>query len=171
MGVAIAVLVGIAWLIVRGIEKEPALVGSLLTAASAVVAVGWSRNLDRKAEAEQARREQMWPRYAELIERVRTATEEQDPEESAKFWKDLATALILYAPPAVIDAQLRLSRHFLAIADPTVPEREAMLLLDRLYRAIRADLGHDDKKLAQGNLLRLYITDIDTLIGPFKPMT
>jgi hypothetical protein len=44
-----------------------------------------------------------------------------------------------------------------------------MDLVERLYRAMRADLGHDDKNLAAGDLLRLYITDVDDLMGPFQP--
>jgi hypothetical protein len=167
--IAVAFIGGAGWLIVRGVEKEPALVGSLLTAASAVVAVAISRNMEKRAELRQIHRDQMTPLYAELIDRVRTAIEDQDPAEAEKFWKGLASRLILFGPPSVIKAQLVLSRHFEQIEAPFAPDPKAMLLLERLYRAIRADLGHDDKDLDQGDLLRLYITDIDEVIGPFNP--
>jgi hypothetical protein len=165
--IGLGLLAGAAWLIVRGVEKDPALVGSLLTAASAVVAVSVSRTMEKKAELRQVHREHMAPLYAELLERVRTV--DQDEAEAEAFWRGLSSRLILYGPPSVIKAQLTLSRYLGQMGSPLVPNREMMELLERLYRAMRADLGHDDKGLDEGDLLRLYITDIDEVIGPFNP--
>jgi hypothetical protein len=165
--VALALIGGIGWVVVRGIEKEPALVGSLATAMSAVVAVSVARNMEKRAELRQVHREQMAPLYAQLIERVRTV--DQDEDEAAAFWTDLSSRLILYGPAPVIRAHLALSRHVAAAEQSGVPDMTMMLTLERLYRAMRADLGHDDKELQSGDLLRLYVTDIDDLIGPFKP--
>lgn len=140
--------------------------GSLATATSAVIAVSVSRTMDKRAELKQAHREQMAPMYRELIERVRTV--EQDPEAASTFWKDFSVRMTLYGPPEVIKAQLALSRQIEANAGLLEPSIPTMLRLEQLYRAIRADLGHNDRSLGQGDLLRLYITDLDDLMGPFE---
>jgi hypothetical protein len=162
---ALALLGAGAWLLIREFDKDPALVGSLLTAAGAVVTVVVGRSLDKRAELRQAHREQMAPLYLELIERVKTV--DQDDEEAAEFWRDLSTRLVLYGPAPVIRAQIALSRHIAAVGENV--DAATPVLLERLYRAMRADLGHDDKDLPSGDLLRLYITDIDDLLGPFVP--
>jgi hypothetical protein len=89
---ALVIIGGVVWLLARGVEKDPALVGALLTAGSAVVAVTAGRSLDRRAESKRLHREQMAPLYAELIERLQTA--DQDSEEAAAFWTDLSRRLI-----------------------------------------------------------------------------
>lgn len=159
-------LIGGAWLLIIGIRREPALVGAALTASGAVIAVMVGRWLDRRAESSQMHREQMAPMYSELIKRFQLSEPDAEPDPS--FWTDLSRNMILYGPTTVIRANIRLRRHLASLGEPAELDRKTMVLLDDLYRAIRADLGHDDSKLNEGDLLRLYITDIDELIGPFE---
>ena len=48
-------------------------------------------------------------------------------------------------------------------------DRDGMLLTEKLFREIRKDMGHNDKSLGLGDLQRLYITDIDNVLGSFEP--
>ena len=43
--------------------------------------------------------------------------------------------------------------------DPTI-----LLEWEKVVRAIRADLGHDDSKLLPGDLLRVFVFDIDRVL-------
>ena len=44
-----------------------------------------------------------------------------------------------------------------------------MLLYEALLREIRKDMGHNDRNLGLGDLQRLYVTDLDDVLGPFQP--
>ena len=86
--VALAVLAGVSggvvWLIVRGIDSNPGLVGSLATAGGAVVAVVLGRSYDKRRELRQAHREQIAPLYEELLDVIRNI-EDHGEEDLAKF--------------------------------------------------------------------------------------
>jgi hypothetical protein len=49
------------------------------------------------------------------------------------------------------------------------PTQTGILLYERVLREIRKDMGHKDRNLGTGDLQRLYITDLDDVIGPFEP--
>jgi len=49
-----------------------------------------------------------------------------------------------------------------------VPDRTGFLLYERVLREIRADMGHKDRDLGTGDLQRLYVTDVNEIIGPFQ---
>ena len=36
-----------------------------------------------------------------------------------------------------------------------------MFAMEEVYRAIRKDLGHDDNRLKKGDILGLFVNDID----------
>jgi hypothetical protein len=156
---------GVIWLIVRGIESNPSVVGSLATAAGAVVAVVAGRSFDKRRELRQAHRERIAPLYEELIDVIRNI-EDHEEAELEKFFKDLAGKLIMYSPAHVIKAWIALSRHTW-LQDGT--DRPGMLLVEGLLRQIRKDMGHHDRSLGLGDLQRLYVTDADDVLGPFSP--
>lgn len=167
LGIALVVAVfgGFVWLIVRGIDTDPGLVGALATAASAVIAVVVGRHLDRKQELQQKRRELLEPFYKSLVERIRNA-EQHQPEDMVEFFKQFSVQLILSAPSDLIKAWIELSRHEWP-ADGVDPE--GFLLYEQVLREIRKDLGHNDSKLGPGDLQRLYVNDLDHVLGPFTP--
>jgi hypothetical protein len=162
--VLIGVVGGAVWLIVRGIESNPSLVGSLATAASAVVAVVAGRSFDKRRELRQAHREQIAPLYEELIDVIRNV-EDHGEAELEQFFKALAGRLIMYSPAHVIKAWIALSRHTWREDGADKP---GILLVEALLRQIRKDLGHHDRALGVGDLQRLYITDTDDVLGPFE---
>lgn len=155
---------GLIWLIVRGIESDPGLVGSLATAAGAVVAVVAGRSFDKRRELRQAHRERISPLYEELIDVIRNI-EDHGEAELQKFFKDLANKLIMFSPAHVIKAWIALNRHTWR-QDGT--DKAGMLLVEALLRQIRKDMGHHDRSLGMGDLQRLYITDADDVLGPFQ---
>jgi hypothetical protein len=165
MVVLIAAAAGVIWLIVRGIESDPGLVGSLATAAGAVVAVVAGRSFDKRRELRQAHRERIAPLYEELVDVIRNI-EDHGEDELQKFFKDLANKLIMFSPASVIKAWIALSRH---TWQQDGADKAGMLLIEAFLRQVRKDMGHHDRSLGLGDLQRLYITDADDVLGPFSP--
>ena len=167
--VVIVVLVGavggVVWVVIRGIESNPSLVGSLATAASAVIAVVVGRSFDKRRELRQAHRERIAPLYDELIDIIRNV-EERSQEDLAPFFKGLAGQLIMHGPSNVIKAWIVFDRH---TWKGDGQDKEGMEQVENLLRAIRKDMGHGDRNLDFGDLQRLWVTDLDNLLGPFKP--
>lgn len=173
----------VGWAIVKGVEAEPSVVGSLMTAAAAVIGVIVGRFWEKKLDLRQSHREQMMPIYEKLF--VRTTQGELPPkifmseewsddeslsdEERAEradfaFFMEVKRKLVLYGPAAVI-------REWNEWAS-TIPDdaelvnASHMLGWEKVLLTIREDLGHNNAGLRSGDLLRLYITDFDESIAP-----
>jgi hypothetical protein len=167
----LALAVGAVWLIVRGIEESPGLVGTFVTAGSAVVAVSLPRVYEQRRERQQQHRERMAPMYEELITRMREFPSEEPENKAREFWVGLHVNLITWAPASVIKAWIAWSRSP-TFKDPDNPTSEELrvqfLATERVLRAIRAELGLKDSALGVGDLQRLYINDLDDVLGPFR---
>src|SRR5919109_3276369 len=94
--------------VIRGSVEEPAIVGSLATAASAIIVVTLQQRGQRRDAVEQARRERLQPTYESLVEIIRELAEPDDPSKvDAKLkgvMADLQDTFLLWASSAVIDA-------------------------------------------------------------------
>jgi hypothetical protein len=148
------------WAVVEGIEHDPALVGSLVTGLFGLLAAIAQRHWEKKQELERLHRAEMAPIYEELVDRLKRNPEEQAAAEAenAEFFKRVTTNLIIHGSTNVIKAWLLWVRR----GPSTDPEDLTMMLgYEDILKAIRADLGHNDAGLAPGDLLRLYVNDID----------
>jgi hypothetical protein len=156
--IAVALVAAGIWLVVRGVEAEPSVVGSLATAASAVIAVVWSRSREQKAQLAQSHREQMAPIYEQLFMHVTRLVDsggEPSPDQ-LEFYRDLHRKLLFYGSTPVINAWLTWTRG----DSPVDGDPAAMLRFERVLFAIRADLGHDNSGLQPGDLLRTTSTTL-----------
>jgi hypothetical protein len=168
-GVAISVaIVGlVAWAFIESVQAEPAVVGAVATAVLGVAGVVWQQRQSEKARVREAHRDRMTPVYHELLKRVwqQTGQESQQPaEDVAEFMRDLkARQLILGAPREMIRAFNCWEREARA-----AQEKEDNIALvfawEELLRAIRRDLGHDDSGLPRGELLRVFMDDLDQFL-------
>jgi hypothetical protein len=162
------VVVGLfAWGFVEAIQAEPAVVGAVATAALGVVGVAWQQRQSEKARLREAHRDRVTPAYHELLKLVwqqANPTTQQPPEEVEEFMRDLkARQLVLGAPKEMIEAFNRWERDAKAAqeADDSVALAFAW---EELLRAMRRDLGHDDSGMERGELLRVFMTDIDEFL-------
>jgi hypothetical protein len=154
---ALAIIGVAAWAVVRGIDKDPGVVGPFATALGAVAVVLVQRNREKRQELEKAHREQMAPIYEELVTKLKDydATKQAS---NIKFFKSAQTKLLLYGPTPVLKAWIA----WLRTGTSNDLENPALLLAyERLLVAVRADLGHDNAGLEPGDLLRVYVNDID----------
>jgi hypothetical protein len=70
------------------------------------------------------------------------------------------------APSGLIKAWITFGRHTWR---QDGLDKEGMEKVEKLLRAIRKDMGHTDRDLDLGDLQRLWITDLDNVLGSFKP--
>ena len=168
----------VGWALIKAVEAEPAVVGSLLTAFSAVIAVVIGQHWQQKLQLRQTHRDEMLPLYAKFVNQIRQAGDTTHKEratgdpgdptvfpETAKFLEEFKYTLLLRGPAPVIKAVHRFGQAADEL-DVNADEKDpsALLAYEALLRAIRDDLGHDDSSLKEGDLLRLFVTDIDDFL-------
>lgn len=167
MAISVAIVGLVAWAFIEAVQAEPAVVGAVATAVLGVAGVIWQQRQSEKARLREAHRDRMTPVYHELLKRVwqQAGQESQEPaEEVAEFMRDLkARQLILGAPREMIRAFNRWERE--AKAAQEKDDNIALVFAwEELLRAMRRDLGHDDSGLPRGELLRVFMDDIDQFL-------
>jgi hypothetical protein len=158
--IAFGLIALVVWAIVRGVEHDPGVVGPFATAAAAVAVVVAQRNFEKRREVERSHREQMTPIYEELVSSLKDM-ENRTEEQNMRFFKDLQTKLLIYGPTPVVKQWLAWQRTGIP-DDDTDPS--ALLTYEQVLFAVRADPGHDNSGLGAGDLLRLYVNDIDEML-------
>lgn len=167
-GVAISLaIVGLfSWGFIEAVQADAAVVGAVATAALGVAGVVWQQRQSEKARLREAHRDRMTPVYHELLKRVWQQAgqgSEEPSEEVVEFMRDLkARQLILGAPKEMIQAFNRWERE--AKATQERGDSVAFVAWEELLRAMRRDLGHDDSGLPLGELLRVFMNDLDAFL-------
>jgi hypothetical protein len=168
-GVAISLaIVGLfAWGFIEAVQAEPAVVGAVATAVLGVAGVVWQQRQSERARLREAHRDRVTPAYHELLKLVWQQTNPATQQKSAEveeFMRDLkARQLVLGAPKEMIEAFNRWERDAKAAqeADDSIA---LVFAWEELLRAMRRDLGHDDSGMARGELLRVFMTDLDEFL-------
>ena len=139
--------------------------------ASLVVTRVW----ERQRAIEEQHRQHKLPIYEEFIAfwfraLMHEQTEEDPPSdvEMARFLSDFTQRLTLWGSEEVLReyGQFRLfsSLHAAGGEDASDGSTELMFKFEQLLLAIRNDLGHSNNDLVRGDLLRLWINDIDDFL-------
>jgi hypothetical protein len=167
MAISIAIVGLVAWAFIEAVQAEPAVVGAVATAVLGVAGVVWQQRQSEKARLREAHRDRMTPVYHELLKRVwqQAGPKTQQPaEDVAEFMRDLKSRqLMLGAPSAMIRAFNRWEREAKA-AQEKGDNIALVFAWEELLRAIRCDLGHDDSGLPRGELLRVFMDDLDQFL-------
>jgi hypothetical protein len=167
LATSIAIVGLFAWAFIEAVQAEPAVVGAVATAVIGVAGVIWQQRQSEKARLREAHRDRMTPAYHALLKRVwqQAGQESQEPPEKvAEFMRDLkARQLVLGAPREMIQAFNRWEREAKA-AQEKGDNIALVFAWEELLRAMRRDLGHDDSGLPRGELLRVFMDDIDEFL-------
>jgi hypothetical protein len=101
---AIGVFGLVVWAFVRGVEADPALVGTISTALLGFAGLVYQRSRERSQELEKGHRAEMSPIYEQLVEMIKGIDEfAAKPEaEQIAFFKEIATKLTLHGPSPVV---------------------------------------------------------------------
>lgn len=189
LAILLSVLVGALWLLyivlraafnaVIGMESDivAALVTVSVTGLLSVLSLVLSKRMEVRAAINRDLRERKLPVYEKLIsfmfQRVMFADKlgkkRADDAEVMKFMADVVDELIVWGADGVVkgfvDFRMGAVKGDNSEASPGV---ELLFLYEKLLFEIRKDLGHDNKGMGQGTLLRLFINDVDKYLPSIK---
>ena len=196
VGLAVGARWGLTWLF-DGVDPtvSAAIVAAAATTLVSVLGVTLGRFLERRHQIDLELREQKVPIYTEFVEGLLTvfasANASSDDQEDAAIsasHTNMSSAKTIDAVPASAE-QLDLL-EFLTRMTPKLmiwgsndvivkwsqfrrgadkhPPIDYMFMMEDLLTAIRKDLGHSGGGIARGDLLGLYINDIDDHLPPGK---
>ncbi len=179
--IAIAITFAIAVMILEN-DIAVAIVTAGATIFVSVFSAVWARNSEKAQAIEQQIREKKTPVYEKFIgiafdiiwssrnqanqeqnepaqrrqQKDRTKAEAPNPVERLQ---ELTPDLIIWGTDEVIASWVEFRR---AAANPNKDNpMEIMLVFEAFMGAIRKDLGHKDDELKKGDLLKIFINDID----------
>jgi hypothetical protein len=162
----LVLLVGSIVLLVVGLIEEPTLATPLATVVAAVLAVVAGQAYSRSQETKAAHREELLPLYASFMLAIHGSTRREAAEEVGEAIEELEPALWLRGPAPVIQAYNDWDRQLALIGDADDIAPEHWVALEKLMRAIRADLGLNDSDLPMGELLRVAMRDAEEVVAP-----
>ncbi|MFF1872963.1 hypothetical protein [Kitasatospora herbaricolor] len=148
---------------------DPTISAAAVTAmATVIVAVATlviGRYIEKRKAIEAEIRTSKIPVYSRLVSGLFTLLlqTEAGPQQTAvaeALFRDLTPDLITWSSDEVL---IEWSRFKRTVAD--LPPEEAVFALEGLLMAIRRDYGHKGTKVKDGDLLGLFINDIDTHIA------
>lgn len=171
---SIVFAVGIIWLLYSSVRfvwttlssANPSLAVGIIAAGSTVfvslATVLISKRLEQNAAIKNQHREKKIPIYEELLTFLfRVARAARDggknmptEEEIADFMFPFLQKLIIWGSDDVVLA-------FVKFRDPALQPNNILFAVEDIWSAIRKDLGHSNKGISKGMLLRLIINDID----------
>ena len=89
-------------------------------------------------------------------------------KETSEFMSDFTQRIMVWGSDDVLAAWAKLRRFSLDELAKTREPMEPVFLYEDLIKTIRRDLGHKNKGLERGDVLALFVNDIDKYI-PKKP--
>lgn len=138
---------------------------AIITAAASVYVVVKTKQSDRKKEIEQELRKQKAPIYEDfssfLFKLLKSEKMGRPPsgKEMLDFIVKFHQRLLVWGDDAVIKEWSNFKRFS---NDPEKQKNfEIVFQVERILFAIRADMGHSNKGLKAGDLLALFVNDID----------
>jgi hypothetical protein len=137
------------------------------TVLISVITLVWSQRADRRRAIEQTAREQKLGVYDELLQfwlELTLSADEFTPEELVERWKNFNRerlhTVVLWLPEPVLAAYNRF-RSTTVPGELAADSYDLIFAFEDLLLAIRKDLGHSNAGINRGDLLRLWINDVD----------
>ncbi len=174
-GLVVAVLVGVGYILVESVNIFKGLDSQLKASTIQVVGIIGvaivtyfaNKSIERKRTIEASLREQkrkMYDDYIKFFYKVfhgERIGDKPTEDEIMKFFADKNPELTTYGSNAVIkklgEMRLKLSNN-----------PEAMFVVEDVMVEMRKDLGHSKWGYTKGDILRLFINDIDNYLGKRK---
>lgn len=156
--------------LVLSLQKEvaAAIIAAMSTIIVSVLSITIGKYYERKMIIEQELREKKIPIYEEFIEfyfkllmSSKFKGEKMSEKEMTKFFMKFTQKLTVWGSDDVVYQWSKIRRK---IIENRNNPKDNILELEKLLLAIRKDTGHKNKYLNQGDLLGLFINDIDEYI-------
>lgn len=168
-----------SWLTWKGFaslssQVAATLVVGLITASASIFAVIKSKQAEHRRDIENDLRKQKAPIYEEFssfLFKVLMASktgEAISEEETLQFVVDFNRKLIVWGEDNVIREWSNFKRlHEVSDSPPIL----TVIAIEKILYAIRADMGHKNKGLGQGDLLAIFINDVHAYLREHAPQT
>lgn len=145
-------------------QVDPAIVGGVLTASSAVVisalTLAFGRYFEKKRELEALHREKKIPIYAEFLEGLfntfygAKSNKRVDGVALLQKWQ---MRIALWGGPEVVNAYV----HWAKVLRKGIPNVDTVNATNALVLAIRRELGHNDRRIVKNLFARFILREYD----------
>jgi len=167
--VLLLALVGAAgWIVYTSITEAPVVVAAVVTGLLAILGLGVQRFFEQQREDARNRRERMAPIYEQLVAQIHLASDGAKDVDISSFFGELSQSLQLWGSPAVVQAfntwRARTIEHGTLVENGEAGEDALVTMLlayEDLLLVTRTDLGVSNDGLDSGDILRIFINDID----------
>jgi hypothetical protein len=168
--VLVGLIVGGAWgawkvITIPSPQVAATIVAGVVTVLVSVFSVLWSKRVERQREIEQEQRQQKIPVYEEFIAFLfrilladKLGEQKVTEQEMMKFVSGFAQKIMIWGSDDVLHRYAVFRRMGSATGLETVVAVESLLF------AIRADVGHRNKNLKTGDLLSIFVNDIESFL-------
>ncbi|HEY9060821.1 MAG TPA: hypothetical protein VIO64_10025 [Pseudobacteroides sp.] len=154
-----------------GLPKEVGapIIAAFATIVVSVITVTGGKYLEKKITVEKELREKKIPVYTDFMEflfKILVNTREDEPldeKEILKFMESFTKNLIIWGADDVILNWSKYRMHNQR-NNTSANYLNGLLQLEKVLLAIRKDTGHKNKNLKEGDLLSLFINDIDKIL-------
>lgn len=183
-GLSVGLVGGLIWFVIAQIRSLDSEVAAAVITASATVTVSvvvivLGRYFEKKRELEVHAREKKIPLYEEFIDfwfRVLYAEKmgDQPPTEKEllRAMVDFTRRSTVWASDEVIRKWREVRLQYVALGVQSQIQSAASIAalfgFEEMLMEMRKDTGHPRTRLARGDLLGLFIDDIDTYLAEFK---
>lgn len=168
----------LSWFYNQILSVDPRISAALVTGLLAIVATSLTitipKYLEKKMEVEEHLREKKSETYKELVELLfkilmgNKTGEALEEKEVIKTMSKFTENLILWGSEEVIKAYKDFRIYFMNRKPGDKLTLDAINIMENLLFAIRKDMGHKNKHLKQGDILSLFINDLDKVLGRLK---
>jgi len=146
-----------------------AIVAGIVTVTVSVASLLVSRRLENRAQVIKENREKKIPVYEDLLKFMSNLLManklgiQVTDKETIEFMSDFTQRFMVWGSDEVVEAFGQFRRT------STVPKElqkpiELMFRYEELILAIRKDLGHGNKDIKRGDILSLFVNDIDNYL-------
>lgn len=133
-----------------------------MTGLGSILALVISKAWETRAHIQQDLRTKKPPVYEKIVKTLfrvvfaeKIGEKRPDERELVRFFAEATEQLTIWGSDQLVGAFSEFRSG--AISDP----QETIFAFERLLLAIRKDLGHNNQNLGRGDILRLFVNDID----------
>lgn len=188
VGIAIGCLGVLGWIVIKMFswfteakaDVKLSVVSAVLTALAAIVTVLIAKKKEKEADFRRAQYQEKLGTYQNFVrdviakfflptpqnlknEKEKKQYDEKKIASQIKGIQDFIPNVILWGDGAVIHETSCWMRFLRNQGSPDVIN--AMKQIEPVLKAIREDLGHSNKKIEEGDILRLFIVDYDETLA------
>ena len=159
------------------INIKVAVISFIGTAIVSVVTIVISKHIEKEADFRRAQYQEKLKTYQIFVDDIFASTfldssaknnntsQERKLQKQSEAVKKFIKNVILWGNDEVIHAASLWFIHVRAQGSDDKKIHASIQEMEELLMTIRKDLGHSNKKIQKGDILRLFITDYDTTIG------